>query len=170
MANNQAVVINLSEKQEKILEQLHVGSHSPLHYKLRSEIILLASKGKSNNEIERTMQIGGEMITLWRNRFAAAENELALTEAENPRKLRRVIEKLLSDEPRSGKPPKFTDVQVACIIALALQKPDEIELPFSHWTPALLRDEVVKRGIVPSISESRVRCFLKGKGFKATSS
>jgi len=170
MANNQAVAVNLSEKQEKILEQLHVGSHSPLHYKLRSKIILLASKGKSNNEIERTMQIGGEMITLWRNRFAAAENELALTEAENPRKLRSVIEKLLSDEPRSGKPPKFKDEQVACIIALSLQKPDEIELPFSHWTPALLKDEAIKRGIVSSISESQVRCFLKGKRFKATSS
>jgi putative transposase len=169
MANNQAVAINLSEKQEKILEQLHVGSHSPLHYKLRSGIILLASKGKSNNEIERTMQIGGEMITLWRNRFAAAENELAKTEAENPRKLRSVIEKLLSDTTRSGRPPTFTDVQVANIIALSLQNPSELKLPFSHWTSALLKDEVIRRGIVSSISESQIRFFLKGKGFKAAS-
>ena len=161
MASNQAMAVNLSEKQEKILEQLHAGSHSPLHYKLRSEIILLASKGKSNNEIERIMKIGGEMVTLWRNRYAAAEKELAITEAENPRKLRSAIEKLLSDAPRIGRPSTFTDEQVASIIALSLQNPSELKLPFSHWTPELLKDEAIKRGIVPSISASQVRVFLK---------
>jgi len=170
MRINQAAVVKLSEKQENILRQMQVGTHSPLHYKRRAEIILLANQGKSNNEIERTMSIDSEMVTLWRNRYAAAEKELALTEAENPRKLRSVIEKILSDELRSGRPPTFTDEQVACIIALSLQTPSELELPFSHWTPASLRDEAIKRNIVPSISESQVRRFLKGKGFKASSS
>ena len=68
---------------------------------------------KNNNEIERTMKIDSEMVTLWRNRYVAAEKELAITEEENPRKLRKVIEKLLTDTPRSGRPSTFTDVQVA---------------------------------------------------------
>jgi len=161
MEINQAAVIKLSEKQENILRQMQVGTHSPLHYKRRAEIILLANQGKSNNEIERTMSIDSEMITLWRNRYAAAKKELAITEAENPRKLRSVIEKLLSDELRSGRPPTFTNEQVASIIALSLQNPDELKLPFSHWTPELLKDEAIKRGIVPSISASQVRVFLK---------
>jgi putative transposase len=164
MGINQATVIKLSEKQENILRQMQVGTHSPLHYKRRAEIILLANQGKSNNEIERTMAIDSEMITLWRNRYANAEKELAITEAENPRKLRSTIEKLLSDAPRSGRPPTFTNEQVASIIALSLQNPSELKLPFSHWTPELLKDEAIKIGIVSSISVSQVRVFLKIRG------
>jgi len=170
MPRPQAQEVKLSKKQGEILKQLHSGTHSPQHFKQRAEIVLMASQGYSNNDMERELQISGETITKWRNRYAANEMELATTEDENPRKLRSVIEKVLSDEPRSGKPAKFTDEQVACIIAMSLQKPDELGLPFSHWTPELLKDEAIKKGIVPSISTSRVRVFLKRERFKSTSS
>lgn len=170
MAANQAKKIVLSENQRKILEQMRVGTHSPQHFKQRAEIVILASQGHSNNELERRLCISGETITKWRNRYAANEKELLKIEEENPRKLRSAIEKVLSDEQRSGKPPTFTDEQVACIIAMSCQKPDELGLPFSHWTPELLKNEAIKRGIVPSISTSQVRVFLKRERFKATSS
>ena len=170
MAINQAVTVKLSEKQEEILRQLQVGTHTALHFKQRAEIILLASQGISNNEIGRIMGIDGKSVTKWRNRYAAAAQELALTESDTPRKLRSIIEKLLSDERRSGRTPTFTDEQVACIIALSLQKPDEIGLPFSHWTLSLLCEEVIRRGIVPSISPMQISRFLKGARSEATSS
>ena len=170
MARNQAVEINLSETQEKILKQLYNGTHSPQHFKQRAEIILQASQGNSNNEIGRILKIHGETITKWRNRYACAEQELSLTETENPRKLRSVIEKILSDNQRRGRTPTFTDEQVAQIIALSLQKPDEIGLPFSHWTISSLRDEAINKGIVPYISISQVHSFLKRARSKATSS
>jgi putative transposase len=166
----QARIVRLSENQKKIMEQLQAGSHTPQHFKQRAEIVLKASEGMSNNEIERTLSISGETVTKWRNRYAENETELAKTEEENPRKLRNKIEKVLSDEQRSGKPPKFTDEQVAWIIALSCKKPDDLGLPFSHWTPELLKDEAIKRGIVESISTSQVRCFLKRERFKTTSS
>ena len=169
MARNQAVELNLSAAQEKILQQLLKGTHSPQHYKQRAEIILLASQGNSNNKIERMLNIHGETVTKWRNRYAGAEKELALTEEENPQKLRSAIEKVLSDEQRRGRTPKFTDEQVACIIALSLQKPEELGLPFSHWTISSLRDEVINRGIVAYISTTQVHSFLKGARYKATS-
>jgi len=170
MARLQAQPIKLSESQKKILEQMNVGTHTPQHFKQRAEIVLLANNGYSNNEIERKLQISGETITKWRNRYAANEAELSTTEEENPRKLRKAIEKVLSDEQRSGKPPKFTDEQVACIIAMSCQKPEELGLPFSHWTAELLKDEVIKRGIVSTISTSQVRVFLKRERFKSTPS
>jgi transposase len=105
---------------------MQAGAHSPRHFKQRAEIVLLANKGYSNNEIERTLLIHGETITKWRNRYAANENELSKIEEENPRKLRSNIEKVLSDEQRSGKPAVFTDEQVACIIAMSCQKPDDL--------------------------------------------
>ena len=93
MAQNQAAIIRLSEGQEKILRQLAVGHHSPQHFRQRAEIILQASRGYSNNAIENILEIHGETITKWRNRYAGAEQELALIESENPRKLRSLIEK-----------------------------------------------------------------------------
>jgi len=141
-----------------------------MHLKVRSEIILLASQVQTNNAIGRIMGIHGETITKWRNRYAAVEAELITTEKETPRKLLAIIEKTLSDEQRSGKSPKFTDEQVACIIALSLQKPEELGLPFSHWTPSLLRDEAIKRGIVTSISDMQVSRFLKRERFKTSPS
>ena len=170
MARLQAQPVRLSENQRSILKQLQVGTHIPQHFKQRAEIVLMASCGYSNNEIERKLRISGETITKWRNRYAANEKELATIEEETPRKLRKAIEKVLTDEQRSGKPAKFTDEQVACIIAMSCQKPDELGLPFSHWTPELLKDEAIKRGIVSTISTSQVRVFLKRERFKTTPS
>ena len=168
MARLQAATIKLTEQQEKILKQLQVGTHTAMHLKIRSEIILLASQGYTNNGIEKEMGIHGETITKWRNRYAQAQTELASVESETPRKLRNHIEKTLSDEQRSGKPPTFPDEVVACIIAISCQKPEESGLPFSHWTPTLLRDEVIKRGIVTSISATQISRFLKRERFKTT--
>jgi transposase len=169
MAWKQAQEIRLSEKQQKILTQLQMGTHSPQHFKQRSEIVLLASRRCTNNEIERMLAISGETITKWRNRYAKNETELSKIEEENPRKLRGTIEKVLSDEQRSGRKATFTDEQVACIIAMSCQKPDDLGLPFSHWTPELLKEGSIKRGIVKSISTSQVRRFLKRERFKAAS-
>ena len=170
MAKNQAKEIRLSDSQKKILTQMQTGTHNPQHYKQRAEIVLLASKGYSNNEIERMQKISGETITKWRNRYAANEKELEKIEEENPRKLRSTIEKIMSDEQRSGRSATFTDEQVACIVAMSCQKPEELGLPFSHWTPELLKDEAIKRGIVSTISTSQVRRFLKRKRFETASS
>ena len=167
---NQAREIKLSENQRKILVQLQAGTHRPQHFKQRAEIVLMASSGKSNNEIERILKIRGETVTKWRNRFAGNAIELAKLEEENPLKLRSSIEKVLSDERRSGRAATFTDEQVACIIAMSCQKPEDLGVPLSHWTPELLKNEAIHRGIVPTISTSQVRRFLKRERFKATPS
>ncbi len=44
---------------------------------------------------------------------------------------------------------------------LPCEYPALSELPITHWTQRELRDEVIKRGIVDSISESRVGHFLR---------
>jgi len=165
-----AVEISLNEHEKRILTELKNGSHTPLHLKKRSEIILRASDGERNIEISRQMQMNRENVTKWRNRYGAASEELIKTEEESPRKLRGLIENILSDAPRSGAPSTFTDEQVACIIALACELPEKLGLPFSHWSPSLLQKEVISRGIVESISAVHVGRFLKGAGHKAAPS
>jgi len=164
----QAAQIRLSDKERKILTKLNEGTHSELHLIERAGIILLADRGESNNGIERAMRLCGNTITKWRDRYSQAREELARVEKDEPRKLHATIEKILSDAPRSGKPANFTDEQVACILALACEQPEQLDLPFSNWTPSLLRDEVIKLKIVDSISAKHIGRFLKRARFKAT--
>ncbi len=170
MTRKTAMKIQLSEKLKKILTELNLGTHTPSHIRLRTGIILMANAGRTNNAIEKEMGINGETVTKWRNRYSAAQEELGKTEAEEPRKLRQSVNLVLSDARRPGKPSKFTNEQVACIIAMSCQHPSEYNLPYSHWTPGLLREEAIKREIVDSISTSQVSRFLKRKRFKAASS
>ena len=169
MARLQATVINLSEHEKKILTQLKAGTHSPLHLKRRAEIILLSNEGETNNSIEWKMQISGENVTRWRNRYAGSQQELAKLEAETPKKLRAAIKNVLSDEKRPGKPASFTNEQIACILALACEQPEKLGLPFSHWTPTLLQTEIIKLKIVDSISTTHISRFLKKAGLKTAS-
>jgi transposase len=169
MAKKEAMRVDLSERQQKILTEMKHGTHMPSHYRQRAEIIILANEKYSNNEIERKMGIHGETITKWRNRYAGAKEELVKIETDEPLKLRSCIKSVLSDAPRPGKPATFTDEQVACIIAMSCQDPSEYKLPFSHWTSALLREEAIKTGIVVSISTMQISRFLKREGFKTTS-
>jgi len=156
--------VELSEKQEKILKEYAVGTHTPLHLKIRAQIVLKATEGWTNNSIERDMGLDAVTVKRWRDRFSARYEELKHTETETPQKIRSMIENILSDEQRPGSPSKFTDVQVAAILVLACEDPVNHGLPFSHWTPGLLQREAINRGIVKSISVRQIGRFLKKKG------
>ena len=64
-------------------------------------------------------------------------------------------------------PGTFEPEQIAQIIAVACEDPQDCGRPVSHWTPRELTDEVIKRGIVVSISPRSVGRFLKRSGFEA---
>ena len=163
-----ALEIKLSQKQERILTEYAVGTHTPLHLKTRSQIILMAAKGWSNNAIERNLNINAKTVKQWRDRYGIQYEELQRIQAETPHKMRSAIQKILSDEHRPGSPSTFTDEQVAAIIAMACEDPSKFDLPFSHWTPGLLQRQAIKHGIVEDISVRQVGRFLKRKGFTAT--
>ncbi len=80
-----------------------------------------------------------------------------------PGELRRTIETVLGDAPRAGRRCRIEPDQVALIIAVACEPPEKSGRPISHWTHPELADEVVKRGIVPSISARHVGRFLKDR-------
>jgi len=169
MPGPKAIKIEIKEHEEKILKQLKAGTHSELHLKQRSEIILLSSENKSNSEISKKVGLNRESVIKWRKRYAESREELEKTEEETPKKLRGLIEKILSDAPRPGAPSSFTDEQIAIILAIACELPESLGLPFSHWSPSLLQKEVINRGIVESISAVHIGRFLKGAGFETSS-
>lgn len=162
MSRNEAQPIKLSEKQEKILREMANSRTYGANLTSRSLIVLYANEGKSNNAIEKEMQITGKKVTRWRNRYSEGLEELNRIEIESPHKLRSAIEKMLSDEPRSGAPPIYQAEQVAAILLVACEGPSKYDLPFSHWTPGLLRKQVIDMGIVDDISV-RQACLPAGR-------
>jgi len=163
MPHQIATMIELSEKERQILEEYSKSTHQPMHLKIRSEIILQAARGLSNNAIERNMKLSARRIKTWRDRYSDSREKIAKIEAETPNKLRSAIREALSDEQRPGAPATFRDEQVAAILALACEDPASLGLPFSHWSSESLREEAIKLGIVENISSRQVSRFLKGK-------
>jgi len=66
----------------------------------------------------------------------------------------------LTDRPRSGRPRRFTAVQVAAVTALACTLPAETGIPLSRWSSTELALEAVGRGVAEAISASTVRRWL----------
>jgi transposase len=88
---------------------------------------------------------------------------LAEEEGIDDKGLAELIEQVLADEPRPGAPSEFEPEQIAQIVAVACEDPQESGRPVTHWTPQELADEAIKRGIVSSISPRSVGRFL-GRG------
>jgi transposase len=165
----EAKEIRLTEAQERILKQLAQGTHTELHLKERAKIILKANEGYRSHHIERELNTTINRVIKWRNRYNEKATYLQDIEDKTPNKLKSEIIKVLSDEQRPGAPPTFSDVQVAAIIALSLEEPSKIGLPFSHWTQELIKEIAIQRGIVEDISVSQIGRFFKRKRFTASS-
>jgi transposase len=157
-----AAKVIITERQRDILVTLRDAVTAPSHLRQRAAIILLAFDGLRNEEIAEKLGLGGRQVGRWRRRWAKAWSALIDRECrETKANLRRAIEALLTDAPRPGAPGKFTPEQVTMILAVACEPPEKSGRPITHWTAFELADEVVKRGIVASISTSQVGRYLR---------
>ena len=141
--------INLGSDQRDELQQLANRHNTPQQIALRAKIILLASSGKNNRDIARTLNISRDMTRAWRNRWL-----------ENSARQQPAIEKL-SDAERSGAPAKFSMEQIVELFALACSEPTKYGRPINDWTARELADEIIKQGIVESISTRHVGRLLE---------
>jgi putative transposase len=147
--------VPLTEKEHQELEALRRAHKTSQQIVLRAHIILLLATGLNAWEVARRLEISRTTVRLWRRHwFERAEVT--------------VIERL-QDDPRPGTPQTFTAEQWCQIIALACEPPENSGRPISHWTPRELAEEVIKRGIVKSISVRHVGRFLKSGRVEATS-
>ena len=163
--------IELTVRQRKILERLARRETSAQRLVRRCNIVLKAADRANNAQVGQRLSIQRGTVRTWRDRWAAAAPGLLLAEEEgiDDKGLTELIEQVLADEPRPGTPGVFEAEQIAQIIAVACEDPQESGRSVTHWTPAELTDEVIKRGIVASISPRSVGRFLKGSGFEASS-
>lgn len=163
------VGINLTERQKEELEMLTRGTKTPHMQVIRANIILQSNGDGRNAHIAEDVGCNINTVRVWRKRWAEAET--ALTEAETEMKkkeYRQMVRDVLTDNPRSGSPGKFSAEQLCQIIAVACQRPEEVDCPVTHWTPRELANEVVKQGVVESISVRHIGRFLKRVGLETT--
>ena len=157
-----AAKIIITELQRDILHTLRNSVTAASRLRQRASLILMAFDGLRNQDIADQAGLARHQVGRWRRRWATAFDRLVRIEClETRTALRRAIEQILSDEPRPGAPGKFSPEQVTQILATACEPPENSGRPLTHWTAHELADEVVKRGIVASISPTQVGRSLR---------
>ena len=163
--------VTLSEKQHALLEHLSRRQTSSQRLVRRVNTILIAADGASNESIARRLRLDRDTVRMWRRRWQAGAEALDAAEAagDADKVLLARIEALLDDAPGPGSPGDFSAEQLAQLISVACESPEDSGRPVTHWTPRELADEVIKRGIVKRISPRTVGRFLKGGRSQAAS-
>jgi putative transposase len=171
MRGREPTAIELTSQQRSELERIIRKTTRQQAHVTRAKIVLLAADGDNNSAIATHLGCHRETVRKWRQRWAAAAHRLATVAADGAGpELRHHIRALLSDQPRSGSPGKFTAEQICQIIALACTAPEVYARPVTHWTPAELAQEAQQQGIVERLSARHAGRFLKGRGTQAASS
>ena len=156
-----AAKVRLSEKQLVVIEALSRSRTVSGAIATRATIVLLGYRGVFNEDISRQVGLNRQQVGRWRKRWRDAWDALCVWECSEQRRLREAILKVLSDIPRPGRTATFTAEQVTQILAVACESPELSGRPIAHWTHEELKDEVISRGIVQSISKSQVGRILR---------
>jgi len=156
-----AAKIKVSEKQLVVLQELSCSRTVSKGTVQRALSIVQGFQGKLNQEIASEVGLNRQQVGVWRQRWRNAWESLCVWECAQPHRLREAILAVLSDAPRPGAPATFTPEQVTQIVALACESPKLSDRPINRWTHRELRDEVLKRKIVESISVAQVGRYLQ---------
>jgi transposase len=156
-----AAKVRVSEKQLAVLQELSRSRTVAKGIVQRALILVLGFQGLKNEQIAVEVGLIRRQVGLWRQRWRDAWDSLCAWECTEPHRLREAILEVLSDAPRPGSPGKVTAEQVAQILAVACESPKLSGRPITRWTHRELRDEVLKREIVASISVAQVGRYLQ---------
>ncbi len=144
--------VNLTDKERQGFEQLLRRHSTPQQIALRGRIVLAAADGKNNAQIAREFDIAVDTARQWRERWLTLQ-PISLDDL--------TVAERLEDLPRPGAPARITADQRCQIEAMACEEPEDSGRPISRWTSREIADEVMKRGIVDSISPRHAARLLK---------
>ena len=112
------------------------GTHAARRLK-RAQILLAADAGASDEEIARSVGVGGSTVYRTKRRFVLGNLKAAL-----------------SEEPRPGAERKLSDKEEALLVATACSSPPAGR---ARWTLKLLADALVRLTAHESVSRETVR-------------
>ena len=162
--------VELSDRQRRLLEQIHKRQTAPVRLARRVGILLALADDPCLESVAQSLRLTRVSVRLWRDRWLDSADALRAAEADqaDDQRLLGLIEAALDDAPRSGKPATFSPEQIVQLVAVACEPPGRSGRPISHWTSAELADEVKKRQIVKDISPRSVGRFSKRGGPSAS--
>jgi transposase len=124
------------EERDQLTALLRGGTHAARKLK-RAQILLAADAGASDDEIARTVAVGGSTVYRTKRRFVLGSLDAAL-----------------SEEPRPGAERKLTDREEALLVATACSNPPA---GCKRWTLELLAGAMVKLTEHAELSRETVR-------------
>ena len=146
--------IFISADQKKDLNKFADGRVVEHQLAQRASIILLSEQGFGSRTVAKILGLCRWTVLTWRERWkSCCYSGLPVYE-------------VLQDDERSGTPAFFTAEQICQLVAMACQKPSDYNRPISHWTPRELAEELVRQGIVRSISPRHVARLLSEGAIK----
>jgi len=129
--------VELSQAERSELTTLLSGGRHAARKLKRAQILLAADVGASDDEIARTVAVGGSTVYRTKRRFVEGN-----------------LQRALSEDPRPGAERKLTGKEEALLVATACASPPEGR---ARWTLELLADAMVKLTDHQSLSRETVR-------------
>ena len=112
------------------------GRTRPQDEILRATVVLQAATGARHPLSAAAMPVAVQTVRLWRHRWAHASAQFTDIEATGDETaLRALIETVLADAPRRGRPGTFTPEPLCHLVAVACDSPAASGRPVSPWTP-----------------------------------
>jgi transposase len=138
--------VELSQSERDQLTTLLSGGKHAARKLKRAQILLAADAGASDEEIARSVGVGGSTVYRTKRRFVLGNLEAALNE-----------------EPRPGASRKLSGKEEALLVATACSSPPAGR---ARWTLELLAGELVRLTEHPSVSRETVRRRLAENDLK----
>jgi transposase len=138
--------VDLSQIERAALRALLSGGKHASRRLKRAQILLAADAGASDEEIARSVGVGGSTVYRTKRRFVEGN-----------------LERALSEEPRPGAERKLTGKEEALLVATACTSPPEGR---ARWTLELLAGAMVKLTEHKSLSHETVRRRLAENDLK----
>ena len=138
--------VDLSQIERTELRALLSGGKHASRKLKRAQILLAADAGAGDEEIARSVGVGGSTVYRTKRRFVEGN-----------------LERALSDEPRPGAERKLTGKEEALLVATACASSPEGR---ARWTLELLAGAMVKLTDHKSLSHETVRRRLAENGLK----
>ena len=138
--------VELSQAERGALTTMLSGGKQAARKLKRAQILLAADAGSSDDEIARTVAVGGSTVYRTKRRFVEGN-----------------LERALSEEQRPGAERKLTGKQEALLVATACARPPEGR---ARWTLELLAGAMVELTEHQSLSGETVRRRLAENGLK----
>jgi putative transposase len=144
--------VDLTDEERRALEGLVRRHTTGQQLADRARVVLLAADGLNNSEIARQLALEPDTVRLWRRRWLRVAGA---DPADLP------VPARLADAPRSGTPARISPERVCRIMALACEAPGASGRPISQWSTTELAAEIMRRGIVATISPRHAARLLK---------